>query len=192
MSDSIPNSKQALRLAVRARLAAMPAAQRSEASAQARALLAQQALWQQARSVLFFAPMPEELDIWPLLLDALAAGKTVALPCYELTARSYAAYRVRDPVKDVQEGSFGIREPKLSEGASPLTRLDLILVPGVAFDLRGRRLGRGKGFYDRMLATLQGARCGVGFDEQVVEEVPSEPHDARLDCLLTPTRWVEF
>jgi 5-formyltetrahydrofolate cyclo-ligase len=68
----------------------------------------------------------------------------------------------------------------------------LILVPGVAFDLRGYRLGRGKGFYDQLLAAVRGPTCGVGFDEQIVDAVPVEPHDVRLSCLLTPTRWIEL
>jgi len=68
-------------------------------------------------------------------------------------------------------------------------RLDLALVPGVAFDLNGHRLGRGKGYYDRLLAMLTGPACGVAFDQQIVSQVPNEPHDVRLSCILTPTRW---
>jgi 5-formyltetrahydrofolate cyclo-ligase len=67
----------------------------------------------------------------------------------------------------------------------------LVLVPGVAFDLRGRRLGRGKGFYDRLLADAGGLKCGVAFDEQIVTEIPVEPHDVSVDCILTPTRWIQ-
>jgi 5-formyltetrahydrofolate cyclo-ligase len=65
------------------------------------------------------------------------------------------------------------------------------LVPGLAFDPSGRRLGRGKGFYDRLLAMVRGRKCGIAFEEQVVPEIPVEPHDIRLDCLLTPRRWME-
>ena len=71
-------------------------------------------------------------------------------------------------------------------------RVELILVPGVAFDLQGSRLGRGNGYYDQLLAIVWGKRCGVAFDEQLVPEIPVEAHDARMDCLLTPTRWVEL
>jgi 5-formyltetrahydrofolate cyclo-ligase len=67
----------------------------------------------------------------------------------------------------------------------------LVLVPGVAFDSHGRRLGRGKGFYDQLLAFVRGTKCGVAFDEQIVPEIPIEPHDVRLNCILTPTRWIE-
>jgi len=73
-----------------------------------------------------------------------------------------------------------------------LNRLDFILVPGVAFDLQGRRLGRGKGFYDQILAVVRGTVCGVAFDQQITPEIPVEPHDAVVNCILTPTRWIEL
>ncbi|MBP9903534.1 MAG: 5-formyltetrahydrofolate cyclo-ligase, partial [Verrucomicrobia bacterium] len=73
----------------------------------------------------------------------------------------------------------------------PLNRLDLVLVPGVAFDPRGGRLGRGQGYYDRLLAGVRGTKCGVAFDEQIVDAVPVGPLDIRLNCILTPTRWIE-
>ena len=72
---------------------------------------------------------------------------------------------------------------------APLNRLDLVLVPGVAFDAQGRRLGRGKGFYDRLLAKVRGHKCGVAFDVQIVSGLPEEPHDVRVDSILTPSRW---
>jgi 5-formyltetrahydrofolate cyclo-ligase len=70
--------------------------------------------------------------------------------------------------------------------------VDLILVPGLAFDLRGRRLGRGKGYYDQLLRGLRGITCGVAFDQQIVAEIPVEPHDVRVNCVLTPTRWIQL
>ena len=77
-------------------------------------------------------------------------------------------------------------------GVVSLNRLDFILVPGVAFDLHGRRLGRGRGYYDILLAKVRGTTCGVAFDEQIVREVPVEPHDSDVNCILTPTRWIEL
>ena len=68
---------------------------------------------------------------------------------------------------------------------------DLILVPGVAFDLSGHRLGRGKGFYDRLLANARGVKCGVAFDEQIVKAVAAGTHDIRMDFILTPTRVIK-
>lgn len=187
----IGDAKRALRRDVRARMEALTPARRAAASAQARALLAQQTRWKTAQSILFFAPTPDELDVWPLLAEALANGKTAALPRYDAPTQSYRACRIENPAEDLEAGRFGIREPTPRCAAGRLEWLDLILVPGVAFDLYGRRLGRGKGFYDRLLAAVRGTTCGVAFDEQLVPEVPVEPHDARLNCLLTPTRWLE-
>ena len=183
--------KQALREEIRARLGSMSAAQRAAASEQACALLKQQRVWTQARTVLFFAPMPGELDLWPLFAEALDGGKSVGLPRFCEEQGRYVGCEVQDVNRELARGRFGIREP--GPGCRPLPfMLDLVLVPGVAFDIHGRRLGRGKGFYDQMLADLCGQTCGVGFDEQIVAAVPFEPHDIRLNCLLTPTRWLEL
>ena len=84
------------------------------------------------------------------------------------------------------------REPNDRCALVPLNTLELVLVPGTAFDSRGHRLGRGKGFYDQLLSQVRGQTCGVAFDEQIVPEVPIEPHDVRLNYLLTPTRWMGF
>jgi 5-formyltetrahydrofolate cyclo-ligase len=192
MGPQIQEAKRALRQKVRAELANMTDAERATASAQARALLAAQPRWQRARSVLFFAPLPEELDVWPLLVEALAAGKTVCLPRFAAEKNHYIACQVENPATDLKPGQFGIREPVEGCAPIPLKRLDLILVPGIAYDLHGRRLGRGKGFYDRLLAGVRGTTCGVAFDLQIVRELPVEPHDAHVDCILTPTRWLEL
>lgn len=190
MDTPIRDAKRALRQEVLARLKNLTAARRVEAGAQARALLIQQPVWKAAQSVLFFAPMPEELDVWPLLAEALGADKTAALPRFVPQTKSYIACPILDPHLDVSPGYYGIREPVERCARAPLNRLDLILVPGVAFDLHGRRLGRGKGFYDQLLAAVRGTRCGVAFDEQIVPQLPVEPHDVALDCIVTPTRWL--
>ena len=192
MDATIQEAKIALRRLVGERMGRMPGEVRDKASAQARALLAAQPLWQRARSVLFYAPLPGELDVWPLLSVALRASKKVALPRFDQQTKAYAACQVQNPETDLQAGRFGIREPgeqcpRMAPGV-----LDLILIPGVAFDAQGGRLGRGKGYYDQLLEVTQGRRCGVAFDEQTVEKIPCEAHDARMDCLLTPTRWIEL
>jgi 5-formyltetrahydrofolate cyclo-ligase len=191
VQNTIREVKQALRDQVCAALKRIPAEQRFAASARARALLERQSLWQAAQSVLFFAPLPEELDVWPLLASALAAGKQVALPRFVAATRSYEARWILSLETDVEAGHFGIREPCSHCARVSSGKLDLMLVPGVAFDLHGRRLGRGKGYYDQLLGTLRGTTCGVAFEKQIVNEVPLEPHDVRLNFMLTPNLWVE-
>jgi 5-formyltetrahydrofolate cyclo-ligase len=188
---NVVESKDLLRKEVRARLKALTTEQRATASGKACALLEQQAVWKQAALIFFYAPLPEELDIWPLVADSLAAGKTVALPRFDSTTQRYVACQIQDIAKDLSHGQFGIREPGGHCVAVPPNRLDLVLVPGVAFDSQRRRLGRGKGFYDQMLASVHGTTCGVAFDEQIVDTIPVEPHDVQLNCILTPTRWIQ-
>ena len=191
MDDDFKGQKGILRARISARLKAMPADHRAPASRQLCLLLERHSLWKDARTILFFAPMPDEPDIWPLLLDSLAAGKTVALPRFDPTTKRYVACRIADATADLAVGRYGIREPAGHCAVLGLNRLDLTLVPGVAFDLQGRRLGRGKGFYDRLLASVRGATCGIAFDEQIVTEIPVEPHDVHLNCIITPTRRVD-
>jgi 5-formyltetrahydrofolate cyclo-ligase len=192
MGATIQDLKAGLRDQMGKRLGGIPAAERAVASAQARALLVDQPLWRTAQTILFFAPLPGELDVWPLLSVALHAGKSVTLPLFDRRLKNYTACEIQDLESDLHIGHFGIREPntycrRLSSGS-----VDLILVPGVAFDTNGYRLGRGKGYYDQLLASIAGKRCGVAFDQQLVPAVPFEPHDARMDFLLTPTHWVEI
>ncbi len=183
--------KSELREQVRALLRGIRHERRVAASIQACSLLEQQSVWKNAHTIFFYAPLPEELDIWPLLRNSLAAGKTVALPRFDSATNQYAACQIQNFTTDIHPGQFGIREPGDHCVPVPLNRLDLVLVPGVAFDLRGHRLGRGKGFYDQLLALVRGTTCGVAFDEQIVERIPIEPHEVRLNCILTPTRWIE-
>ena len=185
----IQAAKRALRRAVLAAVAAMTPAEKTAASARARAVLTAQPLWREAKSVLFYAPMAGELDVWPLLDEALALGKAVGLPWYDPETGRYSVRQVRDPSRDLQPGRYGIREPAPHCAGFLLKRLDLILLPGVAYDLQGRRLGRGKGYYDQLLAGLHGLSCGVGFEAQIVSAVPVDTHDRRVNCILTPTRW---
>jgi 5-formyltetrahydrofolate cyclo-ligase len=141
-----------------------------------------------ARTILFFAPLPDELDVWPLLEKFLAAGKICALPFFDSVTQTYSARRVQNLAADIFIGKFGVREPASSCQEIPPEKFDLILVPGVAFDWNGNRLGRGRGFYDRLLARTSGLKCGVGYDFQLIGKIPVEPHDARVNFVVTPGR----
>jgi 5-formyltetrahydrofolate cyclo-ligase len=192
MQTDIQAAKASLRKQIRDALQKISPAARTALSVQIRDRLKEQAIWKNAGSVLFFAPLPDELDVWPLLDDALAAGKIAALPRFNPAAKSYIACRVQNVRSEIVTGEFGIREPAARCAGIPLDRLDLILVPGVAFDWHGHRLGRGKGFYDRLLADVRGVKCGIAFDEQMVNDVPAGPSDVRMNFILTPARGAEI
>jgi 5-formyltetrahydrofolate cyclo-ligase len=184
--------KARIRREVRSRLENLSNNQKREKSLRACRLLAEQPAWQKAGSVLLYAPAPDELDIWPMAQLALSEHKALALPRYAPPTDSYEACVIKDLRRDLRSGRYGLREPAENCRAVALKQLDLILVPGVAFDLQGRRLGRGKGYYDRLLAAVRGQTCGVAFDEQIVLQVPVEPHDSDVNWILTPTRWIEL
>jgi 5-formyltetrahydrofolate cyclo-ligase len=191
MTEPISQAKQTLRQQMRQQLAVLTATTRATAATALCARITAAKIWREAKSVLLFAPLPDEPDLWPLLGQGLAENKHCALPSYVPATGVYVARRIADPVRDLATGKFGIREGAESCPEIPLNQLDLVLVPGVAFDAHGRRLGRGKGFYDRLLAGVRGTKCGVAFEEQLVPAVPVGPHDISLNCILTPARWIE-
>jgi 5-formyltetrahydrofolate cyclo-ligase len=189
MSPLIEKRKSDLRSAMRQAMGKKSAEMRETDSTRLCAKLKEQPFFQNAGSILFFASLPEEEpDLWPLLNETLAANKMVALPCFDADNQKYHPRRVQDIHVEILSGQFGIREPAPTCIVLPLDDLDLVLVPGVAFDRHGHRLGRGKGFYDRMLQNFKGKKIGIAFDEQIVEEIPVENNDVKMDYVLTPTR----
>jgi 5-formyltetrahydrofolate cyclo-ligase len=191
MNSDLADSKKKLRADIRARLQNISAAVRENGSATACQLLRQQSVWQQARSILFYVPMPDEIDVRILLQETISSKKTVALPRFEPGTNCYVAHQIQCADKDLAPGKFGILEPRPSCEPVPLNHLDFVLVPGVAFNSVGARLGRGRGFYDRLLARVAGVKCGIAFDEQLVDEIPAEPHDMKMNYIVTPTRWLK-
>lgn len=137
-----------------------------------------------------YRAIQHEIDPAPLLAALDARGLTLALPAISADALVFRAWR---PGLPLVPGAFGIEEP----GASAV-RLepDVVLVPLLAFDRRGHRLGYGAGYYDRALAALRagaGVRAvGLAFDFQGVEVLPSDGHDEPLDAVVTPTTFHDF
>ncbi len=189
MSDTVTTQKKLVRQQLRELIAKMSPADRERGSIAACALIRDQPLWNDALSVFFYSPLPGELDITPLVSHALDAGKVVLFPKFDLQTQCYLPYRVLHS-DELIVAKYGIKEPGERCNPYSLKQLDLTLVPALGFDLFGRRLGRGRGFYDRLLVEVSGAKCGVAFDEQIVNEVPIESHDIPVSCLLTPTRWI--
>jgi 5-formyltetrahydrofolate cyclo-ligase len=189
MSGPVGEEKAILRREFREKVKRLSPEQRAEAAAQIRARLLAQPLWSAAQSILFFVPAADEPDVWPLVLEALAVGKNVVLPRYSASGDFYLPCQIRQIPSDLQMGRFGLGEPVAQCPVFDLKQLDLALVPGIAFRLNGSRLGRGKGYYDRLLSGIPGIKCGVAFDCQVAEWIPLEPHDVQLNVILTPTYW---
>jgi 5-formyltetrahydrofolate cyclo-ligase len=181
-----PDLKTALRSMMRDRLEKISPAVRAVESIELCDRL--KAQMPSAHTILFFAPLPDELDIWPLLEESLALGTTCALPFFDAGKKIYGVKEIKKLATDIVAGKFGVREPASTCAEIPLDQFDLVLVPGMAFDLSGNRIGRGQGFYDRLLEKVSGIKCGVGYDFQLLKKIPIEPHDAKVDFILTPER----
>ena len=150
--------------------------------------------FQEAKTVGAYMPLPDEVDITPLFPSFAKAsegrqisGKKIYIPSFD---EANGSYRLAEYTPELKKGKFGIPEP-----ANPVfapEELDLIIVPGVAFDRAGHRIGRGGGFYDQLLPQYHAVRVGVCFDFQCLEKVPSEPHDCNVDLLVTELQILEF
>ncbi len=190
MSLPLVQAKAALRREIRAWLCARSAVERARASRAAGVVLSARPEWQAARAVLGYVALPDELDLWPVLTAWVARGGRLALPRPDPVTGLYQAAWVPDPAHDLRPGRYGIPEPTAACPVAPLNQLDLLLVPGLCFAPNGRRLGRGQGHYDRLLATEHGPAWGVAWDEQIRDDLPTGPEDQRVDAVVTPTRWL--
>lgn len=191
MTPGLEAAKAEARRLIRPRLAAMSPAQRTAASDSLCHWILRWDVWQAARTVLLYAPIPGEPDIGVLVEDARVQGKRICLPRYREADGSYEVAECAEGAGGVVVGRYGVREPGPASMAVPWIQLDLAMVPGVGFSPDGCRIGRGRGFFDRLLAPFRGLKCGVAFDEQIVDALPVGSHDVRLDCILTPTRrWI--
>ncbi len=138
-------------------------------------------LWRDASTVLLYYPLPDEVNVTPLIAEGRAEGKTILLP---VVVGDDLAIRVYEGEQSLVTGAFGIKEPTGRE-YTDYASIDLVMVPGLAFNRDGHRLGRGKGYYDRLLPRLPNAhRIGVCFPFQLVDRVPSETHDQSVDSFV--------
>ena len=138
-----------------------------------------------ARIVLFFASFRSEVDTGSMIRRALTFGKRVVLP--KVDGTGLALYEIADWDNDVSPGAWGIPEPHEKRPVR-LDELDLILVPGAAFDERGNRLGYGAGFYDKLLSAFTKTTLALAFEAQIVPRVPAEEHDVPVKKIVTEKR----
>ena len=180
-------AKQAMRQAMVAARDALDPGWRARASAALVERIASLATFARARRVLLTAPFRSEWDAAPLIARALADGKDVSLPRVNESERMLEIRRIEDPEGDIVPGHRGIPEPSIRCIESDPASIDWVLVPGIAFDPAGARLGYGGGYYDRLLPVLAAAamRVAGAFSVQIVARVPSAPHDIRMDAVVS-------
>ena len=149
----------------------------------------------EAKTVLMHASaFPEEVDTGPMLRLARESGKRLICPRVSVKHRKLELFEVVDPERDLVPGYRAIREPGGECRSVEAREVDWALVPGLAFDRLGFRLGRGGGYYDRLLPTLRpdAVAWSLILDPQWVDEVPRKPHDRAVDGVADPQRTVSF
>jgi 5-formyltetrahydrofolate cyclo-ligase len=179
-------SKPAIRRQLREILAGISPADRHAKSLSACSLIAGTPDFQQARVVMLYMSMPEEVDTASLALRCWQAGKTVVVPKVSWDQRRMLPMEITSLQAGMTSTGLGIREPAAGKPI-PLEFIDLVIVPGLGFTPAGFRIGRGMGFYDRFLAQNDfiGRSCGLAFEEQIVEQLPVLDHDVPLGMLVT-------
>jgi len=193
-ATDVAAAKAELRYEVASLIASMSAEERSAASGLLVERVRELPEFAAARRVLLYSALPDEADVGALIDDLLGRGREVLLPVSDTASREIKVVSVADPARELRDGAYGILEPL---GGMPLEdpgAIDFVIVPGRAFDSAGRRLGRGKGYYDGFLSRLRPfgsgrpMKLGVGFSCQLTESVPTVPRDVSMDAVATEQR----
>ena len=185
--EAIKQAKAALRQVILARRDAADVASRSRDSQTITQKLCALPAYRAANLVAAYASFGSELDTSEFLARILTDGKQLVLPRINRAQRALELRHVVDLGADLVAGVWGIREPAERCPLLSLTKVEFMLVPGVAFAASGARLGYGGGFYDRLLASLYRnmARIAAAFQLQMVDQLPEGPHDQRVDRVVT-------
>lgn len=177
-------TKPEIRQLIKRRKAACPPEERAALSAQIVARLLQSPRWISAQTILLYHSLPDEVNTHELIQTALVQGKRVLLPVV-----IGDDLELRELTTTLREGAFHILEPTGSL-FTDYAAIDLAVIPGVAFTSDGCRLGRGRGYYDRLLARFTALSnppytLGLAFPFQLLDDLPTEPHDIRLNSILS-------
>jgi 5-formyltetrahydrofolate cyclo-ligase len=143
--------------------------------------------FQSSKTILFYAAFGGEVETFEMMRRAMALGKQVALPLILKDQRGMIPKLIHNLEEDLENGPYGIRQPRAdASGGVRTDDLNLVIVPGIAFDRDGHRLGRGAGYYDRFLAKLPRdiPSIGLGFDFQLRDDLPLSEHDVPLSRIL--------
>ncbi len=184
----VMDTKRGIRDRIKKELMSQSPATRKSRSAVIHKKLFGLGVFKAASSVCFYVARPPEVETLPMIEEAIALGKIVVVPRTDLEKKELELYQIQNPEKDLARGAFGILEPIPSRTRRvEASQIECVIVPGIAFDAAGHRVGRGGGFYDRWLKTLgsQVPKIGLAFSFQVLSSIPFESHDQKVDLVLT-------
>ena len=195
MSEEMGRAKATIRHQMLALRAAVTEQDRAAWSAAVVERVAATAAFRAADVCCSYVPMPEEVQVGELARIADGRGCVVMLPAFDPVERLYRM-RIWDLRKPLRAGHWNIPEPEGGAFDAPMGRI-CMLVPGIAFDAAGNRVGYGAGYYDRMLQRVrahagnQVTAIGVAFPFQLHDALPVEPHDQVLDAVVTASAWID-
>ncbi|MDD6701772.1 MAG: 5-formyltetrahydrofolate cyclo-ligase [Bacteroidales bacterium] len=176
--------KKELRKYIRSKKAELSEPQKIDAARNAFALLEQVSEFQDAEHILLYYSLPDELSTHSFI-ELWHGKKHIYLPRVNGSTLDILPYNP----EAMGEGAYNIEEPTGSD-IVPIDRIELIIVPAMGYDRKGNRLGRGKGYYDQLLCQSHAPKIGVIYDFQLLEEIPTEPHDIPVDIVITPTQMI--
>lgn len=159
-----------------------------EKSARIKDLLFSLDSFKEAKNIFLFISFGSEIDTHPIIEDALKMGKHIGVPVTDNKTKTMRVSRIKDFNKDLEIGNYNILEPrKESYDFMDPNEIDLILVPGLAFDREGYRVGYGGGFYDRFFSKITGdtKKIGLFFDLQEIQKCPINEFDIPLDYIIS-------
>lgn len=184
------NAKKIIRQEVLLKRDSIPENIRKEKDAAIRQGIIRLPEFTDAKTILFYASFRSEADTSEMIKITLGQGKRATLPKVDKKNKKLLLYEIKD-MSELMQGYMGISEPSVSEKRlTEIDNIDLIIIPGAAFDVSGNRLGYGAGFYDRLLTGMKNKIPVIApaYEEQIVENIPSEPHDVRVDKIVTDKR----
>ena len=192
MESTISEQKKALRKNMRSRRVSMSKEDRDIASHKIVFNLLENPIYKSADIIMAYSSMPEEIQLNELFDNAFANDKTLAIPL--IIGRGTMRPVFLPTVEDLVVGDFGIMTVRQDKRQFvEFEDIDCVIVPGAAFDRQGNRLGLGGGYYDRFLQRVPNAkRVALAFDYQLLEAVPAEPHDAKMDIIITESETLTF
>ena len=191
MSEQLLLDKKKTRQRVLQQRRAFSATEKTPAEQRMLKFLQSWDVFRQAKTIHIFISKTDEPDTSPIIESAWESGKTVAVPC--VVPDSFELFHSQlKSFEDLSSGALGVLEPS-PEGRIAMNpeSFDLVIIPGVAFDRQGGRLGYGKGYYDRFLEQTTAFRLALAFNFQVLEKVPTEKHDVPMNGILTESGIIE-
>ena len=179
------SEKEQLRKALKEKRKNLSAAEVDEKSTLVTEIFLESDVYKKASTIMLYMPIRNEVDTGKIISKGFADGKKLVFPVTDRESGIITPY-FADGKTEFKKGAFSVPEPSLREKMR-LEEIDVVLVPGIGFDYFGNRIGFGKGCYDMLLCKCNALKIGVCYEFQLLEKIPYDEHDIKMDYILTET-----